>query len=92
MGAEPGRHNLLPEGDPTGRRIMIGTERQFGTRGFLDGRREFFVHLVVYCLVGTMLVVLSRETSPDYFWAKWPLMGWGIGVLVHALNVFVLRR
>ena len=71
---------------------MIGTERHYETHGFLDGRREFFVHLVVYALVGTMLVFISRETSPDYFWAKWPLMGWGIGVLVHALNVFVLRR
>jgi len=62
------------------------------SHGGLEGRRGFFVHLVVYVLVGAMLVVVSSQTSPDYFWAKWPLIGWGIGLLTHAMRSFVLQK
>lgn len=71
---------------------MNGVRMQSRFRGGPEGRREFFTHLVTYFLVGAMLVFISLETSPDYFWAKWPLLGWGIGILVHALNTFVFRR
>ncbi len=71
---------------------MTGREMQLRPHGGLEGRQGFFVHLVVYVLVGAMLVVVSMQTSPDYFWAKWPLMGWGIGLFVHALRSLVLQR
>jgi len=34
------------------------------------------------------LVILNLVTSPDYFWALWAIMGWGIGLFAHAVSVF----
>lgn len=52
-------------------------------------KREFYFHLATYIIVMTFLVVVNLTTSPVYFWAKWPMMGWGLAVVLHALNVFV---
>ena len=56
----------------------------------LQARRGFFVHLAVFTVVGVALVIINVATFPDYLWAKWPLMGWGIGVAFHGLRVFVI--
>lgn len=50
----------------------------------------FYVHLAVYVLVNALLIGINLSTSPESKWFIWPLGGWGIGVLFHALNVFVL--
>lgn len=71
---------------------MTGKEMQMRPDVGLEGRREFLLHLMAYILVGILLVFISRETSPDYFWAKWPLLGWGIGLLLHAVRTFVLQK
>lgn len=49
----------------------------------------FFQHLVVYILVNAGLIVINLMTSPNEIWFTYPLFGWGIGVAVHALNVFI---
>jgi len=56
----------------------------------LEARRGFFAHLAVFVVVNTALVVINLATASDYLWAKWPLMGWGIGVAFHGLAVFVV--
>ncbi len=57
----------------------------------LEARRGFFVHLVVFIVVSAALVIINLATASDYFWAKWPLMGWGIGVIFHGLGAFVIE-
>jgi len=52
-------------------------------------RSEFYLHLSAYVGVGVLLVIVNLATSSDYLWFKWPLFGWGIAVILHALNVFV---
>lgn len=52
----------------------------------------FYIHLAVYLGINTLLVVINLLTSSQYLWFKWPLIGWGIGVLFHALGVFVFSR
>ena len=49
----------------------------------------FFIHLAVYILVNCLLIVINLSTSSQYLWFKWPLIGWGIGVIFHALGVFI---
>ena len=56
----------------------------------VEARLGFYTHLAVYIIVGALLVAIDISTSPAT-WVQWPLMGWGIGVLFHALNVFVFR-
>ena len=50
--------------------------------------RGFYIHLVVYVLVNAFLFLIDSTTSPGVFWFYWPLMGWGIAVVLHALRVF----
>ncbi len=54
-------------------------------------KMDFYIHFAVYCVVMALLVFINVTTSPEYFWAKWPLLGWGIGVLFHGLNTFLLN-
>ena len=46
-------------------------------------------HLIVYVVVSSLLLIINLSTSNDYLWAKWPIMGWGIGVLFHGLSAYV---
>jgi hypothetical protein len=54
--------------------------------------RGFYTHLGVYVLINAMLLLINITTSPDVLWFYWPLMGWGIGVALHALRVFGASR
>jgi uncharacterized protein YhhL (DUF1145 family) len=42
-------------------------------------------------LVNLGLLVVNLVTSTHRLWFLWVAVGWGIGLAVHALRVFVLR-
>ena len=54
----------------------------------VEALRGFYVHFSVYVLVNLFLFLLNIITSPAYLWFFLPLLGWGIGVIAHALSVF----
>lgn len=49
----------------------------------------FYIHLFAYITVNPLLVFINFSTTPNYLWFKWPLLGWGFGLLCHALSVYV---
>lgn len=51
-------------------------------------RVEFQIHLFVYIAVITLLAVINLFKSPDQLWFIWPMLGWGIGLVAHALRVY----
>jgi len=56
----------------------------------VEAKRSFFIHLAVYILVNIMLVLIWRFASDGGFpWFIFPLCGWGIGIIIHALHTFV---
>ena len=55
----------------------------------VEAKIGFYIHLSVYIAVNILLIIVNISTSPQYLWFKWPLIGWGIGVVSHALGVFV---
>ena len=63
-------------------------------RARATAQREFFGHLAVFILVGAFLVILDLaggSTDNSFIgldWAFWPIGGWGIAVLLHAVRVF----
>lgn len=63
------------------------TEEQARKR--VEEERAFYGNLASYLVVNTFLVALNVATG-GYFWAVWPLLGWGIGVVTHAVGVFGL--
>jgi len=50
--------------------------------------KGFYFHLVAYILVNAVLIVINLLTSPEYLWFIWPIIGWGIGLVIHAFSVF----
>lgn len=54
----------------------------------LEARRDFWNHVVVYVVVNAFLVGIWAMTGGGYFWPVWVLAGWGIGLVLHAWEVF----
>ena len=55
----------------------------------LKKRRDFRGHLLVYLLVNTFLVVIWAVTDGHgFFWPVFPIVGWGIGVVMNAWDVY----
>lgn len=50
--------------------------------------KGFYGNLISYCVFIPFLFFINWRTSPDYYWAFWPMFGWGIGVVAHGLQVF----
>ena len=50
--------------------------------------RQFYLHLLVYLAVNFGLLLLNLVTLTEGVWFVWPLLGWGIGLAAHALNVY----
>jgi len=50
--------------------------------------KGFYIHLTVYVVVNLFLFSINMIASPDGLWFFWPLMGWGVAIVLHALRVF----
>jgi hypothetical protein len=53
-------------------------------------RIGFFVHAVVYVLVNALLITINLVYVPEVVWFFYPLIGWGIGLVMHFLFSIVL--
>jgi hypothetical protein len=49
--------------------------------------KGFYIHASAYVLVNIALFVINVLVGGGW-WFYWPLLGWGIGLGVHALAVF----
>jgi hypothetical protein len=54
----------------------------------VEDLKGFYGNLWSFVLVSTGLAVLNFVTYPQYWWFLYPVIGWGIGVLIHWMNVF----
>lgn len=55
----------------------------------LKKRRDFYGHLLVYALVNGVLVAIWAVTDlHGFFWPIFPILGWGIGVVLNAWDVY----
>lgn len=48
----------------------------------------FYTHALVYVLVNLGLFAINTVTGGEH-WAIWPLAGWGLGLAIHGIVVFV---
>ncbi len=52
----------------------------------IAGRKlGFFIHATVFVLVNAALIGLNLSTG-RHAWSAFPLLGWGLGLAVHALT------
>ena len=49
--------------------------------------KGFYIHLAQYVLVIALLSVINALTTPNRWWVQWVIMGWGIGVFFHWLQI-----
>jgi hypothetical protein len=55
----------------------------------LKKRHDFYGHLLVYTLVNAFIVLIWALTAGHgFFWPVFPMVGWGIGVIMNAWDVF----
>jgi len=48
----------------------------------------FYIHLSIYIIVNFGLFVINILTASDKLWFYWPIIGWGMGLLIHGALVF----
>jgi hypothetical protein len=52
-------------------------------------RKDFKSHLFAFLAINGFLVLLNLVVSPGYFWAIYPILGWGLGLLLHGIKVYI---
>jgi hypothetical protein len=77
---------LLPT---TKTEIMKNQEAYTNAKKKVETRMSFYTHLAVYLVVISFLTILNLTVTGGYFWAMWPMIGWGSGLIVHGLFTFV---
>ncbi len=68
---------------------MENSEAYQSAKKRVEARMGFYTHLSVYVVVILFLAIVDFVTSPGTIWFLWPLLGWGIAVVIHAAFVFV---
>ena len=72
--------------------MEVGADSEQGLREQaiqrLKKKRDFKTHVLIYVAVNTFLVVIWAVTSAGFFWPIFPILGWGIGVLANAWDVY----
>ena len=53
--------------------------------------KDFYRNLMTYVAVNILLIVINLITSPDKLWFFWVTIFWGIGIVLHASRVFILK-
>lgn len=57
----------------------------------LKKRRDFEAHLVTYVVVNAAIWVIWAVAGTGYPWPAWITVGWAIGLIMNAWDVFFRR-
>ena len=50
----------------------------------------WYIHAAVYVLVNLFILAMSQYGFGTRPWSVFPLLGWGLGLALHGVSVFVL--
>lgn len=50
----------------------------------------WYVHAAVYLVVNAFIFLMSHHAFGSRPWSPFPLLGWGVGLALHGISVFVL--
>ena len=57
-----------------------------------DARADFTAHAALYVLVMTAVIVLNFSFLTGFWWSVIPLVGWGVVLALHHLNLRRIER
>jgi hypothetical protein len=50
----------------------------------------WYIHATVYVLVNLFIFSISKYGFGHRPWSVFPLLGWGVGLALHGISVFIL--
>ena len=54
----------------------------------LKKKAELRSHATVYVVFNSMFIAIWAVTGHHFFWPVFPMLGWGVGLILHAVDVF----
>jgi hypothetical protein len=78
----------LGEQGESGQPVDYMTARRVQAIKRIKEKNDFKIHLMVYLAVNAMLVFIWAFTSQGFFWPIFPIVGWGIGVVINGYIVY----
>ncbi len=68
---------------------MSGDEVYDHARKRVEAKIGFYIHLGVFICICSLMIGVNLAMTPENLWFVWPVVGWGIGVFLHGLSVFL---
>lgn len=57
-----------------------------------NAKMGWFIHLAVYLVVNAFIFLRSEHMYGGARWSLGPVLGWGLGLALHGISVFVLGK
>lgn len=57
-----------------------------------DGRKGLVQHVLIYAIVCSAFLIFNLIRKPGELWSLYPIVGWGIGVVSHAVSWLTSRK
>ncbi len=54
----------------------------------VKAKKDFYSHLGSYLVMSGFFFLLNAVTSFGHWWFYWPMLGWGLAVMFHYVDVF----
>lgn len=82
---EPEMTNNKPSSELNQARLTLEEEQAIE---YVRGIKEFYNHATVFAIVIPLLFIINVYLTPSYMWVWWCILGWGIGLVSHAVSSF----
>jgi len=69
----------------------MNDEKYKEAKGRVKELKDFYRNLLTYVGVNILLIIINLITSPGNLWFYWVTIFWGIGIVLHASKVFILK-
>jgi len=69
----------------------MNDEKYEAAKGRVKELKDFYRNLLTYVAVNILLIIINLVTNPESLWFYWVTIFWGVGIFLHALNVFILK-
>ncbi len=61
-------------------------------RKYVHKLRRFYTDVLIYGVVNLGLILIWAISGAGYFWPIWVIIGWGIGLGVHAFSLGLIPQ
>lgn len=67
---------------------MFSKEEVQKAKKRVKARKDFYQHLMAFVIVNSFLFGINMVTTPFTWWFHFPMLGWGVGLAFHYVDVF----